>query len=77
VVRRERGLGAREKHPRKAADKLHVSTRTGCCCCWWQPLVAGLATHVHNMVPLSLQWRVFWVDTRALSQGGLRSGGST
>lgn len=24
VVRRERGLGAREKHPRKAADKLHV-----------------------------------------------------
>jgi hypothetical protein len=24
VVRRERGLGAREKHPRKAADKLQV-----------------------------------------------------
>ncbi len=24
VVKRERGLGAREKHPRKAADKLHV-----------------------------------------------------
>lgn len=24
VVRRERGAGAREKHPRKAADKLQV-----------------------------------------------------
>jgi molybdopterin/thiamine biosynthesis adenylyltransferase len=23
-VRRERGLGAKEKHPRKAADKVHV-----------------------------------------------------
>lgn len=28
VVRRERGGGAKEKHPRKAADKLHVTLKS-------------------------------------------------
>lgn len=28
VVRRERGLGAREKHPRKSADKLLVTLKS-------------------------------------------------
>lgn len=65
VVRRERGLGAREKHPRKAADKLHVSTRLEAAAagggrlvgCW--PGFALLDTHkvgLHCMFQVSVSF---------------------
>lgn len=57
VVRRERGGGAKEKHPRKAADKLQVKLKSddGSVDVSKEMLLAGMARlpKIHKVRPVS------------------------